>query len=101
MHAALGIFRAAKEYLLSIAEELGYQYIKEDFALDNWSQHDSFLMTVAEAGVVWLYNMLPANGKDMSFEEILKKISPNKHVSFFNIYLLCIFDFNIHFHLFV
>lgn len=59
MHTGLGIMRAGEEYLLLIAELLGYKYIKVDFELDHWSHHDSFLLMVAEAAVRWLYSLLP------------------------------------------
>ena len=69
--------------LILLAKELGYASInKRDFKLEDWSQHDSFLMVVGGAAVVWLHNLLPNKMKQLPFDEIMSKISPNKHVSF-------------------
>jgi len=95
MHTGLGIMRAGEEYLLLIAELLGYKYIKVDFELDHWSHHDSFLLMVAEAAVQWLYSLLPKShdGRHMPFEEIVQHVTPNKNISFFyNVYLFYVFD---------
>ena len=82
IHVNLGIMRAGKEYLMSIAELLGYKYIKVDFQLEHWSEHDNFLLMVADYAVHWLLDLLPERYKNISFERILKKIAPNKHISF-------------------
>ena len=67
---------------MSIAELLGYKYIKVDFQLEHWSEHDNFLLMVADCAVHWLVDLLPERYKNISFERILKKIAPNKHISF-------------------
>ena len=102
MHCCLGIMRIGEEYLLPIASELGYVGInKKDFKLADWSQHDSFLMVVAEAAVIWLCNLLPAKYKQLPFDEILAKINANKHVSHLYIYFLIIsLIYNMHFRLY-
>ena len=94
MHCALGIMRVGEDYLIPLAKELGYASInKKDFKLEDWSQHDSFLMVVGEAAVVWLHNLLPNKMKQLPFDEIMSKISTNKHVSFlYGVVVVNIFD---------
>jgi len=94
MHCALGIMRVGEDYLIPLAKELGYASInKKDFKLEDWSQHDSFLMVVGEAAVVWLHNLLPNKMKQLPFDEIMSKISTNKHVSFlYDVVVVNIFD---------
>lgn len=82
MHVALGIMRIGEEYLLPLAEMLGYKYIKVDFKLSKWSQHDGFLTTIAQGAVAWLHGLIPARHKNISFQGILDAISNNYTISF-------------------
>ena len=81
MHVALGIMRVGEDYLVPLAKHLGYKYIKVDFELKAWSQHDHFLILVAEGSTRWLQGKIPQQHKHLNFAAVMKKIAPNKHIS--------------------
>jgi hypothetical protein len=81
MHVCLGIMRIGQEYLLPLANHFGYKYIKVDFALKAWHQHDDFLLMVADGAVEWLQRLLPEKRKDGSFSDIIASVSHNEHIS--------------------
>lgn len=84
MHVCLGVMRiGGEQYLLPIADYLGYKYIKVDFKLKEWSQHDDFLLLVAEGATEWLCGILGEKMKHLSFGDIVASMSHNHHVSMF------------------
>lgn len=97
MHFCLGLMRiGGDDYLLPLANYLGYTYAKKDFALRYWSQHDDLMMLLAEGMVSWLQSKLPANMQNATWAQVLKKVQPNQHISLYNYLLLfSIFLFDI------
>lgn len=94
MHKSLAIMCiAGNDYLLPIANFLQYKYVIIDFLLARWSQHDEFLLLVADAAVEWLVDIIPTCFENLSFTAILDKITLNNHISNF-FFFVTFFYFN-------
>ena len=82
IHFCHAVFRLGGEnYLMPLAEEMGYGYLYVNFTMKQWTHHDRFLLIVADCVTSWLCEILARSMKGIELADLRKLIKKNQNVS--------------------
>ena len=82
IHFCHAVFQLGGEnYLMPLAEEMGYGYLYVNFTMKQWTHHDRFLLIVADCVTSWLCEILARSMKGIELADLRKLIKKNQNVS--------------------